>query len=653
MRTAWRRHPATIAPGIESLPRDIAGQLERDFCARHPTDKDWPGRFKAEKWLSAEVSEFEREKIHIAFDEQEIRARADRWSYACSLMQEFTAMAALGQRVGVRAPPIDAHRTERGAIERMRCRRWWRRAIRKSFTRRAESHLRASGFVQKRRQVYASDRCVVNHAERKRRDRDMLQSMVAVSDAGDQLELWDVVQASQANPTLRRNELMTRLAGFEEVAQQEGHVAEFITLTCPSAFHRTLSNGAKNPLWENFTPRDGQQWLSKMWARARSKLQRMSVLMYGIRVAEPHHDGTPHWHMVLFVPKGGADSLRVVLAGVWLAEYGNESGAREHRTSFKRIDPDKGSACGYLAKYIAKNIDGYEVGSDHETQDQDASDSCARVAAWASAHRIRQFQQIGGPAVSVWRELRRLRDSVVDSPAIEKAREAADAGEWAQFVNACGGIREGRGRVRLWREHTGELNQYGELRAADVMGVQLCMGTADRAISSKCSRRVTEKEDSEWTPASTSTTSSTAPSAGSTSTASPPIRVRTREKIWRIERKGKCISTCGDTWEARRNADAGSTSSQMDASHQRRGAASRERRQSVVSVDRSEWKGGARYSNGQLSRDRPVGSAVEGSASSSCLGPVSITVRGDSSRPTNQRPRIDSKNGAGAREGPS
>lgn len=575
IKTAWRKPAASVATGIEYLPADIAKQLERDYVSRYPQDRiDWPARFKAEKWVTKEVTEFEREKIHIAFDEHEIRARADRWSYKCSQMQSFAEMAELAGRVGVRAPTLDEKRTERGAVARMRCPRWWRRAIRKDFTRRAESHLRGSGFVHKRRQVYASDRCVTNHGERKRRDRDMLQSMVAVSDAGEQLELWDVVQASQANPTLRRNELMTRLSGFEEIAQQEGHVAEFVTLTCPSAFHRTLENGQKNPLWEGQTPREGQAWLSKMWARARAKLQRISVLIYGIRVAEPHHDATPHWHMVLFLQRSGVDSLRVVLRETWLAEYGKESGAREHRCSFKEIDPEKGSACGYLAKYIAKNIDGFGVGDDYETTDQDAAESCARVAAWASAHRIRQFQQIGGPAVTVWRELRRLRDCVDDKPTIEAAREAADAGEWARFVKACGGIAAGRGEIRIWREHSGELNQYDELRAADIVGVR----------------------------------------CGADS-------VRTRCKVWRIERKGKCYGT------------EQMSSCVRDATHDGQ-------RLSVTMRDignRQEWTGSA-ASNADNEVERYSTPVL------SSLGPVSITVRGGVE---DDRQRIS------AREGPS
>lgn len=552
-----------IAPNVTKLPADLIGPIARSFYLRNAAAVDWPQRYEAQDWIREEVRQLKAARLDVAYSEADISQTAEKWAAICRSLGSFGAAFPYVESLGVVPPKPKGSITEAGIFERFKCARWWRRQLRKLFTRSAETHLREIGIVQKRKQLYASDRAVEWRRVRKLRDSAMLKKMEAVSDAGDQLELFGIVEKSQANPVLRRNELMLRARGFDEIAQAHDHAADFWTLTTPSAFHRTLDSGAPNPRYEGFTVRQAQAWLCKQWARVRAKLKRLSVLFYGIRIAEPHHDATPHWHALLFYPKHQREAVRACISGFWLSEYASEPGAREVRTKVVPINRDKAkgwSAAGYIAKYVAKNVDGFKVGGDYESEAQEDSKATVdRVAAWASAHGIRQFQQIGGPGVGVWRELRRLRN-IVDVAEIEEARTAADGGEYATFITALGGIARGRGGcVQLWKESTGEFTQYSELRAAQVVGVQCQTGqrrlrgrisSSLESSPSRSSSQILGRGANDESEESLSLVASAKPVDFPICA---PLRIRTREKCWRIQRKkeGATASrTLGATSEA-------------------------------------------------------------------------------------------------------
>lgn len=143
---------------------------------------------------------------------------------------------------------------------------------------------------------------------------------------------------------------------------------------------------------------------------------------------------------------------------------------RRHRCHTKPLDPHNGSVIGYVSKYIAKNIDGYGVDHDLEAS-IDGDDGSQRAERWATCYGIRQFQQIGRPPVQLYREFRRIRTPIA-SPSLEKARLAADAGDWAEFIQALGGIESCRNTsMTLWKEQTGELTRYGDLRPPQTVGI--------------------------------------------------------------------------------------------------------------------------------------------------------------------------------------
>lgn len=383
---------------------------------------------------------------------------------------------------------------------------WWLRKINRAWAIYCELIAILTGQVRKGVSPYASAHAVREFTQRKAAQQAWMAGMSAVNEElGQEIDLSDAIMASVANPEIRRHELMVRMRGFEDMAQEQGKLGLFLTLTAPSSHHawrqgsKDKSKTYQNDKFNGATPTETNRLLCKQWARFRAALAREGIMTFGFRVVEPHHDGTPHWHCLLFLnPEHKRDFLTLLAYHFTAAERSelkmpngdlldalSELNIRNKfprikwllnvedptvvkainpRVNWKVIDPTKGSATGYIAKYIAKNIDGHKVGMDYEAE-APVDHTTIAVAAWASCWRIRQFQQIGGPAVSVWRELRRLGDEVIEWDCIlEAARTAADNNRWGDFIDAMGGIDLPRKEhlIRLSKRLDEAANKYGE-----------------------------------------------------------------------------------------------------------------------------------------------------------------------------------------------
>ncbi|EHG7580799.1 replication endonuclease [Citrobacter sedlakii] len=382
------------------------------------------------------------------------------------------------------------------SLARMLCADWWYRKLWQMRCEWREEQLRAVCLVNKKASPYVSYEAVIHKREQRRKSLEFFRSHELVNEDGDTLDMEDVVNASNSNPAHRRNEMMACVKGLELIAEMRGDCAVFYTITCPSRFHATLNNGRPNPKWTSATVRQSSDYLVDTFAAFRKAMHKAGLRWYGVRVAEPHHDGTVHWHLLCFMRKKDRRSITALLCKYAIREDREELGANTGpRFKSELINPRKGTPTSYIAKYISKNIDGRGLAKEISKETgRSLRDSAEHVSAWASLHRVQQFRFFGIPGRQAYRELRLLagqakRDlpplkpipgkpeltpeiltalanarPVIGNPRLDAVLAAADAGCFATYIMAQGGVLVPRKHhlVRTAYELNDEPGTYGD-----------------------------------------------------------------------------------------------------------------------------------------------------------------------------------------------
>ncbi|MEI7228327.1 replication endonuclease [Pectobacterium carotovorum] len=322
---------------------------------------------------------------------------------------------------------------------------------------------------------YVSVRALREFVAAQQRMKTFLENNELESD-GDRISLETAYNSGNSCPKNRRTELMTRLRHTGDFFTAEGFSGFFLTITLPSRYHANRVNGSENNRCTIIDPRAGQGELSRIWRNVGRKFARENIFSAGFRFVEPQHDGTPHWHvLVWFYPEQADMALEILRDRYCARDYGTIAHNTEIRFKILPIDPERGAA-SYCAAYVSKNIDGFQLDVDSEAG-LDAVNGATRATAWARLYRIRQFQSFGCVGATAWRELRRLRTAPADcEPVLRDFWQAADEGNFGQFIR----LSREHGGVSLYRADTDfsgqELrNGWGE-KTTKIRGV--CLSTA-------------------------------------------------------------------------------------------------------------------------------------------------------------------------------
>ncbi|MGY3895480.1 replication endonuclease [Aeromonas enterica] len=570
---------ANGGPGVQ-LPKDLIAELFVGYCIRRASDvlKGLAICKEANRWLSSRITTLRQVQNVIPEPLEQLRTKESRERLAVNYVERVTRLFNATTDFGAEQVPAlrlwnvckqpiaawgmlprlpkfrtAANRDDFIAHHLIRWLdpKWWARRLRKIWDQYNEHCAILLGKVRKGVSAYVSSQGLQAFIERQRMAAAWLKDMEAYNAQDDIIiSLEDAVKASIANPTNRRHELVVRARGFSDVADEMGYVGLFFTWTAPSRFHpwKTVKasqagktdSTTENPKHDGSSPRDSQHYISELWKRCRSALdrnvsQRGEFLVedpidyFGFRVVEPHHDGTPHWHLLIWVKPEHQHRLIGILQRYALSHDKDDLVRKRHpdskqpysditpRFDWKVMDPEKGGAVGYIVKYIAKNIDGHRVGDEGDLEAETAAtEGARRVRAWASLWGLRQFQPLKGPPVGIWRELRRLPGRLQEakgipvapltSPIMEECRRYADAVDWKNFTQAMGGpcCRRDERPLSIHRTALAEhYNQYGELQTK-LVGVRATDGLIQQTrtgewVLRKCgSQNATKAQGSEF-----------------------------------------------------------------------------------------------------------------------------------------------------------
>ncbi len=217
-------------------------------------------------------------------------------------------------------------------------------------------------------------------------------------------------------------ELMARVMGVAELAEERGLQPHLYTVTVPAHMHPRRGERA-NPGFDGTSPKEAHHWFQERWARCRADLGRSAFPYEYIKTIQPHRCGTPHYHIMFWTSHSGH---RAVEASLRLhMEATQEHGAARHRhgVDVRELQGDGDEAKRFLLAavgYIARHMKS-------ENGDREATSA----AAWASGHGVRRFST-SQKGITLYRELR--RPDVRVTGASTQVQNAARAGRFADFI---------------------------------------------------------------------------------------------------------------------------------------------------------------------------------------------------------------------------
>jgi hypothetical protein len=288
-----------------------------------------------------------------------------------------------------------------------------------------------------------------------------LAGKVAENPGGFQISLGDIAESARKS---RRSTWYALVLGMAETAARRGLVPVFVTATLPPEWHPNPRLGVRryNP---RLSPKAASDELAQRWRRTRALCRKHEIVLLGIRVVEPHTDGSPHLHLLLWT-----DANRVGdLERHFRRHFPASGGSAETALKLKVWDPN-GTAKPqtYIMKYILQTLGASPIStvSESEHAEGDVDDAGAehdRLGSWAAHIGLRRLSLVGltPGTVGRWTAAHRLLKSE-EAPTCPRVRALVHAmrrGRWGAALAILGAIGDTPRFVTFAEQHQ---NRWGE-----------------------------------------------------------------------------------------------------------------------------------------------------------------------------------------------
>jgi hypothetical protein len=312
------------------------------------------------------------------------------------------------------------------------CPGWWRRRLRRAAKKAQVWYDTALRLAKHGESPFVSQFTLDAYRQRRDNAAEWAAGQVVQFADGTEVPLPNIqARARKA----RRATTYAVLKGMEYYGDREGYSAFFITLTLPGKYHSVIK-GEKAKDGSVLPPRPNPNWdaehgpaaawtaLTDLWGQCRARLAKHKPLRswFGISVPEPHHDGTPHLHALVWLPTsfespatkrgkmlGGAGRRRstaLVLKDI----LHDLAPGPQSRLEIVRKRPDRTLPDGRVRQFLspASYVMKYVTADALDDQDAvaEAGEAGERHRAWASSRCIRRMRLVGAHgSLRVWQRL--------------------------------------------------------------------------------------------------------------------------------------------------------------------------------------------------------------------------------------------------------